>query len=127
MSFTLNKVALKIIFTLPCLFLLQACNASPTQENKPVVKNSEQQAQWQSATIKFMEFEGGFFGIVTDDGEKLLPMNLAKEFHQIGAKVKVQGHLITDMMTIQQWGTPFNITKIELIKAGKPKADNNQQ
>ena len=120
-----NKMVIKIILTLPCLFLLQACNVLPIKTESPTIKSSEQDTQWRTATIKYMNFEGGFFGLITAEGEKLLPMNLAKEFHQDGAKVKVQGQLVTDMMTIQQWGAPFHITKIELIKAGKVKADSN--
>jgi len=115
----------KLIFVLPFLFFIQACNALPNENVKPIMDSNKQETQWRTGTIKFMEFEGGFFGIVTDKGEKLLPMNLAKKFHQVDAKVKIQGKLVTDMMTIQQWGTPFKITKIELIKAGKPRGNDN--
>ena len=114
-----------LLSVFPFLFVIQACNALSTEEVTPVMKSNKQETQWRTGTIKFMEFEGGFFGIVTDEGDKLLPMNLAKEFQQIGAKVKIQGQLVTDMMTIQQWGTPFKITKIELIKAGKPKGGSS--
>ena len=52
-------------------------------------------------------------------------MNLKKEFQQDGAVIKVQGHELKDVMTIQQWGTPFSITHIELVKAGKKVTRNN--
>ena len=70
---------------------------------------------WQLGRVKFLNLEGGFYGIITDSGRKLLPMNMAKEFAQNGAIVRVKGK-VKDVMTIQQWGTPFMITDIELIK-----------
>lgn len=78
-----------------------------------------------TATIKYMNLEGGFFGLITKEGKHWLPMNLKKEFHQDGAVIKVQGHEIKGMMTIQQWGTPFSITHIELISAGRKNVGNN--
>lgn len=78
-----------------------------------------------TATVTFFNLEGGFFGLVTKEGKHWLPMNLKKEFHQHGAVIKVKGKEIKDMMTIQQWGTPFSITHIELISAGRKAAINN--
>jgi hypothetical protein len=77
---------------------------------------------WQRGRVQFLNLEGGFYGIITDSGKKLLPMNMAKEFAQNGAIVRIKGK-IKDVMTIQQWGTPFTITDIELIKPGN-KANN---
>lgn len=77
------------------------------------------------ATVKFMNLEGGFFGLVSNEGKHWLPLNLNKEFQQHGAVIKVKGNPVKGMMTIQQWGTPFSITHIELIKAGKKIAGNS--
>ena len=60
----------------------------------------------------------GFFGLVTKKGTKLLPMNLTKTYHQHGAIVKFRGVMLKEMVTIQQWGTPFKIEDIELIESG---------
>jgi hypothetical protein len=78
-----------------------------------------------TATVKYMNLEGGFFGLVSKEGKHWLPMNLKKEFQQNGAIIKVTGSALNDVMTIQQWGTPFSITHIELIKAGQPGAGND--
>lgn len=77
---------------------------------------------WQRGRVQFLNLEGGFYGIITDSGKKLLPMNMAKEFAQNGAIVRVKGK-VKDVMTIQQWGTPFTITDIELIKPGNKVND----
>lgn len=68
-------------------------------------------------TIHYFDLEGGFYGIITKNGQKLLPLNLAKEYQQAGAVIEVEGELVQDMMTIQQWGTPFKIYHLELISA----------
>lgn len=73
---------------------------------------------WHTGEVKFLNLEGGFYGIVTSSGKKLLPMNLPKEFAQNGAVIRVKGKE-KNIMTIQQWGTPFEITDVELISAGK--------
>tara|TARA_R110000744_G_scaffold174083_4_gene292807 strand:+ start:1531 stop:2028 length:498 start_codon:yes stop_codon:yes gene_type:complete len=72
---------------------------------------------WQRGRVQFLNLEGGFYGIITDSGKKILPMNMAKEFAQNGAVVRIKGK-VKNVMTIQQWGTPFTITEIELITPG---------
>jgi hypothetical protein len=78
-----------------------------------------------TARVQYMNLEGGFFGLVSKEGKHWLPMNLKKEFQQHGAIIKVTGSALDDIMTIQQWGTPFSITHIELIKAGQSGAESD--
>ena len=85
---------------------------------------AKQEQVWQSVTVKYLDFEGGFFGLVAKGGEKLLPMNLAKKYQVDGSTLKVRGHIIEGMMTIQQWGTAFEVTDVELIKLGKAHEKN---
>ena len=95
---------------------------------KKVLSTKEEMKQLSfTATVQYMNLEGGFFGLVTKEGKHWLPTNLKKEFQKHGAVIKVKGNPIKGMMTIQQWGTPFSITHIELIKAGRPEAENNVQ
>ncbi|WP_105264379.1 hypothetical protein [Pseudoalteromonas sp. T1lg76] len=70
---------------------------------------------WLDAEVCYIELEGGFFGLLTNDGKRLLPLNLPKAFCKPGAKVKLRGHEQREIMTIQQWGTPFHLTQIEFI------------
>ena len=65
-----------------------------------------------------MAFEGGFYGIVTENNLKLLPVNLNAQLKQNGAVISFAGKALKDINTIQQWGTPFEISDIHLIKAG---------
>ncbi|HDD64933.1 MAG TPA: hypothetical protein ENF61_02335 [Firmicutes bacterium] len=62
-------------------------------------------------TVKYIPLEGGFYGIVTEEGEKYLPMNLPSEFKKDGLKVWFKGNLLK-MATTQMWGKPIKILKI---------------
>lgn len=85
---------------------------------------NEQKQAWQEVTVKYYDFEGGFYGLTTKAGDKLLPMNLAKQYQLPGTVLKVKGQFIKDMMTIQQWGQPFKIATVELIKLGTAEKSN---
>jgi len=78
-----------------------------------------------TATVKYMQMEGGFYGFLTEDGQRWLPMNLKGKFKKNGAVVRVLGHELKNIMTIQQWGKPFSITEIKLIKLAEKGIKNN--
>jgi len=42
-------------------------------------------------------------------------MNLTGDYQKKGIKIKVKGKLITDMMTLNQWGIPFEIIEISSV------------
>jgi len=148
---TKNK---RFLSTLAITLLLSACGSSAvdkedaktsqdTQENKtqqeatklvatPINtsetlkghKMIDEFSEWQRGRVQFLNLEGGFYGIITDSGKKILPMNMAKEFAQNGAIVRIKGK-VKNVMTIQQWGTPFTITEIELVTPGNKVNDED--
>jgi len=71
-----------------------------------------------TGTIQFIAIEGGFYGIITEKGEKLLPMNLDPQYLINGTIISFEGTYIKDLVTIQQWGRPFRISKVQVIKKG---------
>jgi hypothetical protein len=101
----------------------QASNKQlPTQEilkagDSQVI--DEQNKTWQHVTVKYYDLEGGFYGLISTTGSKLLPMNLSKQYQLSDTILKVKGKVLKGMATIQQWGQPFKITDIELVKLGK--------
>lgn len=66
-----------------------------------------------SGTVTFVELEGGFYGIVGDDGENYLPFNLAPEYQVDGLRIAFEYEPVKDTGTIQMWGAPVNLTFIE--------------
>lgn len=63
--------------------------------------------------IKYIELEGGFFGIMTEDGTKFFPEYIEQDFKQDGLGVRVLAKPQEQILGIQMWGTPIEILKIE--------------
>jgi len=86
------------------------------ESNQIVNKKLDEKIITLQGTIHFFALEGGFYGIIIENGQKILPINLKKKYQINGAIVKVEGQLIPELVTIQQWGTPFKIHKIVVVK-----------
>lgn len=115
-----SPIMKSLVVTFFCVFSF-ACS-SQAQPKKAIEKETVQaNAGWISVKVIFLEFEGGFYGLVTNEGEKLLPINLGPEYKVANTKLIIQGKKIEGMMTIQQWGTPFKIAQIELVSKGENK------
>jgi hypothetical protein len=66
------------------------------------------------ATIRWQEIEGGFFGIVADDGSRYDPINLSAVFRQDGLRVRIEA-TPTNGPSIHMWGTPIEILSIRAL------------
>jgi hypothetical protein len=74
-----------------------------------------------TATVTYIDLEGGFYGLITDKGKKLLPINLEKE-HQIdGTVLSFSSKRITTRHTTKQWGQLVEMVDVKLITS----AENN--
>ena len=87
-------------------------------QEKVMIKIS---TSWQQVTVKYLNLEGGFYGLVSEKGAKLLPMNLPEKYKVDGTILRIKGQPINNMMTIQQWGKPFKVIEAELVKMGNGK------
>jgi len=68
-----------------------------------------------SGTITRVDLEGGFFGIMGDDGKKYDPLNLDARFQKDGLRVAFDAEPVKDMASIHMWGTMVNLVQIEEI------------
>lgn len=59
--------------------------------------------------VVWMDLEGGFWAIETQQGKHLLPTSLPEQFKQNDLPIKGKFRLLKDMMTIQMWGTPVEV------------------
>jgi putative hemolysin len=71
-------------------------------------------------TVTYVDLEGGFYGIVADDGGQYLPANLSEEFAVDGKRVHFTAVEQQDVVTIQMWGTPVEILTIEETNTTAP-------
>ncbi len=96
----------KLFFTIfAFLVLLSSCDKqSPTSYNLE-----------SKGTITYLFLEGGFYGIITDDGNNLDPINLKDEYKQNGLKVKLTYKERMDLGSIHMWGKLVEIIEIQKI------------
>ena len=62
--------------------------------------------------IRYMDFEGGFFGIVADDGTQYLPSGLPEKYMVDGLKVSFSGIAHAPEANFRMWGTPLDIRSL---------------
>ena len=68
-------------------------------------------------TIVWNAFEGGFFGIQANNGEKYYPLgSLDEEFQIAGLAVKFVLRPKRDVATIVMWGTPASVVSIAKLE-----------
>ena len=63
--------------------------------------------------VSYINLEGGFYGIKTDDGKNLEPINLPEEFKTDGIRVSFNYKLRTDLASCRMWGTIVEIIEIK--------------
>ena len=71
-------------------------------------------------TVKYLSFEGGFYGIVGDDGKHYDPLNLPQEFKQDGLRVwfkaeRGQAIMTDNIATFHMWGYIVRLVSIEKL------------
>ena len=67
------------------------------------------------ATVRHQDIEGGFYGLVTEDGTKYDPGTLPEAFRKEGLRVKFTARR-TNALTTRMWGTTVEIDHIEALK-----------
>ncbi len=68
-----------------------------------------------TGTVQYIELEGGFYGIVADDGRRFDPTNLDESFKEDGLRVHLRGRVLEDAVSIRMWGTIIEIVSIERV------------
>ncbi|HVP40566.1 MAG TPA: hypothetical protein VMS95_01265, partial [Candidatus Krumholzibacteriaceae bacterium] len=67
-----------------------------------------------NGTIVYLSFEGGFYGIVSDDGNRYDALNLDPEFQVNGLRIRFVAEIL-HVATFHMWGTPVSILKLEKL------------
>ena len=64
------------------------------------------------AVVSYIDLEGGFYGIITDDGERHEPVNLHVDYQVDGLRISYKYKLLQDVGSYRMWGTPVEILEI---------------
>ena len=92
-------------------FLLAALTAIVTLTG---CSRAGEDLSWEGGTITYVDSDGGFYGIVTDDGYQYEPINLGEDFQHNHCVVAFQAKKLNPPAK-HNWGTP-----VEIIKIGTP-------
>lgn len=69
-----------------------------------------------TGTMKHIELNGWFYGIVSDDGKEYEVTNLDSTFQEDDLRVRFDAKILENAESIHMWGTVVEITNIEKIK-----------
>ncbi|WP_432821617.1 hypothetical protein [Trichloromonas sp.] len=73
-------------------------------------------------TVVCLQFEGGFYGLLADDGREYEPINLPEPMRSHNLRVRVKGRLRTEMVSFRMWGEIIEI--IDISAATGPDRQN---
>jgi len=65
--------------------------------------------------VYYTNIEGGFYGIVGDDGIKYQPTNLPRKLKKEGLSVKFDGKMKSSIVSVFQWGTIVELSNVREI------------
>ncbi|MFH1013452.1 MAG: META domain-containing protein [Thermoplasmatota archaeon] len=68
-----------------------------------------------TGTIRYIDLEGGFYGIIGDDEEHYDPVNLPEAYNQDDLRVEFTGRLAPTHYSTHMWGKIIYIMEIEQI------------
>jgi hypothetical protein len=68
-----------------------------------------------TGTVTWIPIEGGFFGIISDDGKRYDPLNLQEEYAHDGMRVGFTAKTAPDMASFHMWGTIISIIDMHAI------------
>lgn len=82
------------------------------REVNPTLEPKHSRASLMTGTVRYVALEGGFFGIIADNGRRYNPVNLPREYAKDGLRIAFQAVASEDTVSIHMWGTLVKITKI---------------
>ena len=67
-------------------------------------------------TVTYIDSVGGFYGIISDDGENYDSIDLGSEFQEEGLRIRFEAKLRDDIRSVHMWGKVIEITKLEKLE-----------
>ena len=85
-------------------------NASATRD-----RTGDSSGMLITGTVRHVDLGGGFYGIETDDGMKLDPVNLPEDFQEDGVRIRLRVEWLEDRVSIRMWGRIVCLLSIERL------------
>ncbi len=100
-------------FVLLLLLTSAGCGAAPREPDGPATDGVREAVSLEfTGRVTFVPLEGGFFGILADDGRRFDPVDLPPRWKRDGARVRVIALPLTGTVGFHMWGTPIQVLEI---------------
>lgn len=94
---------------------IRSFSLKPEEKGEQAVHGEYRRPWVPAGTIRYVNLEGGFYGIAGDDGKDYLPLKLDQQYQTDGLRVSFEYEPAKDTATVQMWGIPVYLTFIEKI------------
>ena len=84
-----------------------SCSPAGTGESQIINDNGST-----LAIVRYIDLEGGFYGIITDKGERHDPSNLHVDYQVDSLSIIYKYKILQNVGSIRMWGTPIEILEI---------------
>jgi hypothetical protein len=71
-----------------------------------------------TGTVVYLPFEGGFYGLVADDGSRYDPGDLPQPLRKDGLPVRVTARRLERMVGFHMWGARIEVVEIQPLEKG---------
>ena len=96
------------------LFLVAGCcSPAVSGDNRPASDDGDLLRF--TGRVVFVSLEGGFYGLVAEDGRKYDPLNLPQEYRRDGLQVRVTARPVQNAVGFHMWGTRIEIINIKRL------------
>ena len=68
-----------------------------------------------TGTVEYVDLEGGFYGIVAEDGRRFDPTDLGEDFQQDGLRVRFRVRPREGVVGTHMWGTIVEVLEVERL------------
>ena len=103
--------------------LLSTPTHTPVPENISPANNTSSEITG-FGTVIYQDLEGGFYGIIADDGRQYLPISLPEELKENGTMVSFVFRPVQDTASIFMWGEQVQIVSISKVNTSSLDSSN---
>lgn len=98
---------LTVLLSLAAFLFAAACTPTSNTTDSNVIEAT--------GTVQYIEVEGGFYGLVADDGTKYDPSGLPDGFQEDGLRVAFSAEPRENVLTSRMWGQVVRLIEIERL------------
>ena len=96
-----------ILLLFAAFFAAAGCTPSNNATDEDVIETT--------GTVQYVDLEGGFYGIVAEDGTRYDPGGLPEAYQEDGLQVSFRAEPREGVLTTRMWGEVVRILEIERL------------